>query len=68
MSKKYYEMKVLIKGVVRVPVNDYDDKETAIECTEMADDIMDIAYNIQQNNDKEFYVSVDKKDVKEIEY
>lgn len=67
MSKKYYEMEVLIKGIVRVPVNDYEDKEYAIECVEMTDDIVDIAENMQRNNDKEFYVSVNKRTVKEVE-
>ncbi|APR02362.1 hypothetical protein EXM90_19055 [Clostridium botulinum] len=66
MSKKYYEMKVLIKGVVRVPMNDYEDREYAIECVEMTDDIVDIAENIQRNNDKEFYVNVNKRTVKEV--
>lgn len=58
MNKKYYEMEVLIKGTIRVPVNDYEDKEYAIECVEMTDDVVDIAENIQRNNDKEFYVKV----------
>lgn len=68
MSEKYYEMEVLIKGVVRVPVEEYDDKETAIECTEMADDIMDVAYNIQSNNDVPFFINVNRRNIKEIEY
>ena len=66
MSKKYYEMEVLIKGNIRVPVNDYDeDKDYAIECIEMTDDIIGIAENIKTNNDKEFYISVNKKTLKE---
>lgn len=67
MSKKYYEMEVLIKGVIRVPISDYEDKEYAIECIEMTDNIVDIAENIEKNNDKEFYVSVNKRTVKEVD-
>lgn len=67
MSKKYYEMEVMIKGIIRVPVGGYEDKEYTIECIEMTDDIVDIAENIQENNDKEFYVSVNKKTIKEID-
>lgn len=68
MSKKYYEMEILIRGVVRVPVDDYEnDKEYAVECIEMTDDIVDIAENIQSNNDKEFYVTAFKHTLKEIE-
>lgn len=66
MSKKYYEMEVLIKGVIRIPVNDYDSKDEAIECIEMNDDVVDIAYDIQQNNDQPFYISV--RSAKEVEY
>lgn len=68
MSKKYYEMEVQISGIVRIPIDEYDDKETAIECVEMSDDVASIAYNIQRNNDKEYYINVNRKDVKEIEY
>lgn len=68
MNRKYYEMKVLIKGTIRVPIDEYDSKNEAIECIEMSDNIGDIAYNIQRNNDKEWYISVDRKNVKEIEY
>lgn len=68
MSKKYYEMEVMIKGTIRVPINDYEnDKEYAIECIEMTDDIVDIAENIQRNNDKEIYVVVFKHTLKEVE-
>ena len=67
MSKKYYEMEVMIRGTIRVPLSDYDDKEYAIECVEMTDDIVDIAENIQRNNDKEFYVSAFKHTLKEVE-
>lgn len=68
MSKKYYEVKVMIKGTIRVPVDDYEnDKEYAIECIEMTDDIVDIAENIQRNNDKEFYVTAFKHTLKEVE-
>lgn len=47
-------------------MNDYEDKEYAIECIEMTDDIVDIAENIQRNNDKEFYVNVNKRTIKEV--
>lgn len=68
MSKKYYEVKVMIKGTIRVPVDDYEnDKEYAIECIEMTDDIVDIAENIQRNNDKEFYVTAFKHTLKEVD-
>lgn len=67
MNRKYYEMEVMIKGMVRVPVSDYEDKEYAIECVEMTDDIVDIAENIQGNNDKEFYISVNKRNIKEVD-
>lgn len=67
MSKKYYEMEVMIRGTIRVPLSDYDDKEYAIECVEMTDDIVDIAENIQRNNDKGFYVSAFKHTLKEVE-
>lgn len=67
MSKKYYEMEVLIRGTIIVPIGDYSDREEAIECVEMTNDIVDIAENIQRNNHKEFYVSVDKLNIKEID-
>lgn len=65
---KYYQMEVLIKGVINVPVCEYDDKETAIECIEMSDDITDVAYKIQENNDDPYFISVNSRTVKEIEY
>lgn len=67
MGKKYYEMNVLIKGVVRTPVDDYENKACAIEYVEMTDDILDIAENIKDNNNSEFYVLVDRQSVKEVE-
>ena len=68
MSERYYEMEVIIRGTVRVPIDDYeDDKEHAIECIEMTDDVVDIAENIQRNNDKVFFVGVVKDTLKEIE-
>ena len=68
MSKKYYEMAVMIKGTIRVPADDYENnKEYAVECIEMTDDVVDIAENIQRNNDNEFYVTAFKHTLKEIE-
>ena len=64
---KYYEMEVTIKGKVLVPVDEYDDKDTAIECTEMSE-VEDIAYKIKENNDKPCFIFVNKGTVKEIEY
>lgn len=66
--RKYYQMEVMIKGVINVPVDEYDDKETAIECVEMSDDVTDVAYKIQENNDDPYFISVNKRTVKEIEY
>lgn len=68
MSKRYYEMEVMIRGTIRVPVDDYEeDKDYAVECIKMTDDVVDIAENIQRNNDKEFYVGVVTHTIKEIE-
>ena len=66
--KKYYEMEVAIRGTIKVPVDDYnEDKDYAIECIEMTDDLIDISENIQRNIDKEWFIFVNKNRVKEIE-
>lgn len=64
--KRYYEMEVTIKGIVRVPIGAYDNKDEAIECIEMIEDLTEVAENIQNNNDKVFFVGVNKKSVKEV--
>lgn len=65
MSKKYYETEVLIRATVRVPVDEYENVDHAIECIEMSD-IEDICKNIEENNDKEYYITVLKHNAKEV--
>lgn len=67
MSSKYYEVEVMINGVVRVPVEDYKSKEHALESIEMSDNIIELASNITIQNDKEFYVFVNKRSAEEVE-
>lgn len=64
MTDKFYEMEVIINGVVRVPVDDYESKEHAVEAVEMSDDLIELASNITIQNDKEFYVFVNKRSVR----
>ncbi|MBY6900214.1 hypothetical protein [Clostridium botulinum] len=64
---KYYEMEVTIKGKVLVPVDEYENKDTAIECTEMSE-VEDVAYQIKENNDEPCFIFVNKDTVKEVEY
>ncbi|MEG2289066.1 MAG: hypothetical protein RSA29_04490 [Clostridium sp.] len=66
MSKKYCEMEVLIKAIVCIPMEADECTDYAVECVEMSDDIVDIAENIERN-DKEFYIDVNRKTVKELE-
>lgn len=65
--KKYYEMEVMIRGTIRVPLDNDTDREEVIECIQMTDNIVDIAENIERNNDKAFFVGVLKNTIKEIE-
>jgi hypothetical protein len=64
---KYYEMDVTIKGKVLVPIDEYDSKDTAIECTEMSG-VEDVAYQINENNDRPCFIFVNRNTVKEVEY
>lgn len=65
MSKEYYETEVLIRGTVRVPVDEYEGIDHAIECIEMSD-IEDVVRNIEENNDKEYYITAFKHGLKKV--
>lgn len=65
MSKEYYELEVLIRGVVRVPVDEYSGLGHAIESVEMSS-IDDVARNIEENNDKEYYITAFRHSSKKV--